>query len=183
MLFVTLVASSIGNTQNTFTACPLLIHHRCIRPYSSLPIHASQKQLVPHRTQAIWYWCYHFDCFCPCENFKLYPFIHIKLTLQQLYTHATLMFGNSCLTGLEYEATTSAIVMAGLFISFLIEVFVSRALRSNQEKKAEGGQLDASPADIAKAETGNVAIMEAGIIFHSIRMLSCSYPRSRRTLD
>lgn len=110
------------------------------------------------------------------------PFIHIKLTLQQLYTHATLMFGNSCLTGLEYEATTSAIVMAGLFISFLIEVFVSRALRSNQEKKAEGGQLDASPADIAKAETGNVAIMEAGIIFHSIRMLSCNYLPSRRRL-
>ena len=31
------------------------------------------------------------------------------------------MFGNECLGELEYEATTSAIVMAGIFLSFLTE--------------------------------------------------------------
>ncbi|KAL4971021.1 putative ZIP Zinc transporter [Aspergillus stella-maris] len=38
-----------------------------------------------------------------------------------LYTHAELMFGNECLGELEYEATTSAVVMAGIFLSFLTE--------------------------------------------------------------
>ncbi|KAL3425038.1 ZIP zinc transporter [Phlyctema vagabunda] len=38
-----------------------------------------------------------------------------------LLTHAELMFGNSCLGELKYEATTTAIAMAGAFIAFLIE--------------------------------------------------------------
>lgn len=80
------------------------------------------------------------------------------------------MFGNSCLTGLEYEATTAAIVMAGLFISFVIEFVVSRLLRWQQEKEATDGNAELTPIAIAKAETTNVTIMEAGIIFHSLCM-------------
>lgn len=38
-----------------------------------------------------------------------------------LLTHANLMFSNDCLPPLKYEATTSAIAMAGAFIAFLIE--------------------------------------------------------------
>ncbi|KAJ0362201.1 hypothetical protein COL922a_014498, partial [Colletotrichum nupharicola] len=45
------------------------------------------------------------------------------------------MFSNECLTGVEYEATTSAIVMAGIFLSFLTEYIghryiIARAARS-----------------------------------------------------
>jgi zinc transporter 1/2/3 len=45
------------------------------------------------------------------------------------------MFSNECLTGVEYEATTSAIVMAGIFLSFLTEYIghryiLARAARS-----------------------------------------------------
>ncbi|KFY40905.1 hypothetical protein V494_03282, partial [Pseudogymnoascus sp. VKM F-4513 (FW-928)] len=38
-----------------------------------------------------------------------------------LLTHAELMFGNECLGELKYEATTTAIAMAGAFLAFLIE--------------------------------------------------------------
>ncbi|KAK7222500.1 hypothetical protein V2G26_010503 [Clonostachys chloroleuca] len=94
--------------------------------------------------------------------------IILSTAFAHLFTHASLMFGNSCLTGLEYEATTAAIVMAGLFISFVIEFVVSRLLRWQQEKEATDGNAELTPIAIAKAETTNVTIMEAGIIFHSL---------------
>ncbi|KFY38974.1 hypothetical protein V495_06257 [Pseudogymnoascus sp. VKM F-4514 (FW-929)] len=43
-----------------------------------------------------------------------------------LLTHAELMFSNECLGELGYEATTTAIAMAGAFIAFLIEYFGHR---------------------------------------------------------
>ncbi|KAL2691206.1 hypothetical protein Neosp_001587 [[Neocosmospora] mangrovei] len=91
----------------------------------------------------------------------------ISTAFVHLFTHATMMFGNECLGELLYEATTAAIVMAGLFISFLIEYFVHRAMRwqENKENKSEGVM---SPQALAKAELTNVTIMEAGIIFHSL---------------
>lgn len=36
------------------------------------------------------------------------------------------MFSNSCLGTLEYEATTAAVFLAGLFLSFLVEYFGHR---------------------------------------------------------
>ncbi|RHZ65156.1 putative ZIP Zinc transporter [Aspergillus thermomutatus] len=45
-----------------------------------------------------------------------------------LYTHANLMFTNECLGELEYEATTSAVVMAGIFLSFLFEYIGHRII-------------------------------------------------------
>ncbi|KAM0425439.1 hypothetical protein ACHAPT_009228 [Fusarium lateritium] len=91
----------------------------------------------------------------------------ISTAFVHLFTHASMMFGNECLGELLYEATTAAIVMAGLFISFLIEYFVHRAMRwqESKENKSEGAM---SPQAIAKAELTNVTIMEAGIIFHSL---------------
>lgn len=79
-----------------------------------------------------------------------------------------MMFGNECIGELQYEGVTSAIVMAGLFISFIIEYFVHRAMRwqENKENKSEGAM---SPQALAKAELTNVTIMEVGIIFHSLR--------------
>lgn len=45
------------------------------------------------------------------------------------------MFTNNCLTGIDYEATTSAVVMAGLFVAFLVEYFGYRFVLSKEQKK------------------------------------------------
>ena len=78
------------------------------------------------------------------------------------------MFGNECLGELGYEGITAAILMAGLFISFLIEYIAQRAIKTHATK-AEGEEFAMSAKDIAKAEFANISIMEAGIIFHSLR--------------
>ncbi|RYO83404.1 hypothetical protein DL766_006817 [Monosporascus sp. MC13-8B] len=78
----------------------------------------------------------------------------ISTAFVHLYTHATLMLTNDCLGELKYESTTSAIVMAGLFVSFLIEYISHRVARHFW------GSSD--------NDAMSVLILEAGIIFHSI---------------
>ncbi|CAI7641889.1 unnamed protein product [Penicillium discolor] len=51
-----------------------------------------------------------------------------------LYTHANLMFTNECLGELEYEATTSAVVVAGIFIAFLLEYIGHRIIVARNSK-------------------------------------------------
>ncbi|KAG0159088.1 hypothetical protein PDIDSM_6608 [Penicillium digitatum] len=51
-----------------------------------------------------------------------------------LYTHASLMFTNECLGELEYEATTSAVVVAGIFIAFLLEYISHRIVVARNSK-------------------------------------------------
>ena len=46
------------------------------------------------------------------------------------------MFANPCLGVLEYEATTSAIFMAGLFLSFVIDYLGARFVQWRQSKQA-----------------------------------------------
>lgn len=78
-----------------------------------------------------------------------------------LFTHAQLMFGNSCLGELEYEATTAAIVMGGIFLSFLVEYIGKRIVLARMAR---------SPGTVSRLspETVSVLVLEAGIIFHSI---------------
>ncbi|TLS28041.1 hypothetical protein PpBr36_01392 [Pyricularia pennisetigena] len=78
-----------------------------------------------------------------------------------LYTHAQLMFGNKCLGELGYEATTSAIVMAGIFLSFLVE-FIGKRIVLARMARSPGTVSRLSP------ETVSVFVLETGIIFHSI---------------
>ncbi|KAL4923875.1 putative ZIP Zinc transporter [Aspergillus undulatus] len=115
-----------------------------------------------------------------------------------LYTHADLMFGNECLGGLEYEATTSAVVMAGIFLSFLTEYIghrylLARAARSPSPSQPADNGSNVSPKSAADAVAQphqhntlaglghhhggdptnpntklSVLVMEAGVIFHSI---------------
>ncbi|KAL6234528.1 hypothetical protein BDW75DRAFT_251418 [Aspergillus navahoensis] len=115
-----------------------------------------------------------------------------------LYTHADLMFGNECLGELEYEATTSAIVMAGIFLSFLTEYLghrfiLARSARSAvQSQPADNGSNVSSKSAAEQAPQPHqhatlaglghhhggdptnpnsklsVLVMEAGVIFHSI---------------
>lgn len=66
------------------------------------------------------------------------------------------MLNDECLGESEYEATPSAILMAGLFVSFLVDHFTHRAAKGWSKK---GGYND---------EVVGVVILEAGIIFHSV---------------
>ncbi|KAL3491883.1 ZIP zinc transporter-domain-containing protein [Aspergillus germanicus] len=73
-----------------------------------------------------------------------------------LYTHADLMFGNSCLTGVEYEATTSAIVMAGIFLSFLTEYIGHRYMVARAARLGTSGVHVHQPTESpVTTETGS----------------------------
>lgn len=56
----------------------------------------------------------------------------ISTALIHLLTHANLMLTNKCVGGLSYESTTTAIVMAGAFLAFLIEYTFNRLLKKRQ---------------------------------------------------
>ncbi|KAJ5789720.1 uncharacterized protein N7518_006731 [Penicillium psychrosexuale] len=58
-----------------------------------------------------------------------------------LYTHANLMFTNECLGELEYEATTSAVVVAGIFIAFLLEYIGHRIIVARHSKNISAGTI------------------------------------------
>ncbi|KAJ5774154.1 hypothetical protein N7457_009050 [Penicillium paradoxum] len=124
--------------------------------------------------------------------------IIIATAFIHLYTHANLMFTNECLGELEYEATTSAVVMAGIFIAFLLEYIGHRIVVARNNKKeametptsesqqtSEKGQHEHSheqPQHPTLACLGHshgsdptgpnskfsVLVMEAGVLFHSI---------------
>ena len=96
------------------------------------------------------------------------------------------MFTNECLGALGYEATTSAVVMAGAFLAFFIEYGSHRivlARKGGQEPSTDSAaRVDKTqrqalatfgdhhlPSSSLSANTYlNVLVMEAGIIFHSV---------------
>jgi len=80
------------------------------------------------------------------------------------------MFNNECLGELSYEATTASIVMAGVFISFLVDYLGQRYIQWKNEGKAQTEGVISDPHHCP--ETLNVIILEAGIIFHSLRKAS-----------
>lgn len=114
----------------------------------------------------------------------------------QLFTHAELFFSNDCIEGIEYEATAGAILIAGLFVTFIIEYVAHRWIdrkrhmfekrsasapataEANTQKEASEGTLSETSSSeqhyTPKSLALNTAVMEAGIIFHSIRMLKLS---------
>ncbi|CAI9629628.1 zip-domain-containing protein [Alternaria burnsii] len=62
--------------------------------------------------------------------------IVISTAFVHLFTHAQLMFANQCLGVLQYEATTAAIFMAGLMLSFLVDYLGARFVQWRQGKIA-----------------------------------------------
>jgi zinc transporter 1/2/3 len=60
--------------------------------------------------------------------------IVISTAFVHLFTHAGLMFSNQCLGVLQYEATTAAIFMAGLMLSFLVDYLGARFVQWRQGK-------------------------------------------------
>ncbi|KAM0327155.1 hypothetical protein ACHAQA_006286 [Verticillium albo-atrum] len=85
----------------------------------------------------------------------------ISTAFVHLYTHAQLMFANPCLGALKFEGTTSAVVMAGIFLSFLVEYIGQRVVKS---KLARGPDA----TSWFRPETVSIMVLEAGILFHSI---------------
>ena len=110
-----------------------------------------------------------------------------------------MQFANECLGELIYEGTTTAIAMAGVFLSFLVEYIGNRlvsrrnagiATAADSEHFSESspkGSTHAPTAPVAPdttiaalghAHSNNmhpdthfsVAVMESGIVFHSICM-------------
>jgi zinc transporter 1/2/3 len=121
----------------------------------------------------------------------------ISTAYVHLLTHAQLMFSNECLGALGYEATATAIVMAGIFLAFCFEYFGKYLDRSHAEKSAslvdsehnvsqiseslpqsdESKQTNTTLAGLGHMHSHpgsnpdtqfNVLILEAGIVFHSI---------------
>lgn len=97
------------------------------------------------------------------------------------------MFANECLGGLQYEATTSAIVVAGAFLTFLLQYSSfrlydarSRTVASSQSDMGHPESMNGDVSD-KSSQTNvqvkehvprmddplSVLILEAGIIFHS----------------
>ncbi|KAK0732528.1 hypothetical protein B0T21DRAFT_412701 [Apiosordaria backusii] len=96
----------------------------------------------------------------------------ISTAFVHLYTHAVLMFQNECLGKLEYESTASAILMAGIFLSFLIEYFGVRFVQWHQAKqkarKTESSDGEQQGPASGKTDMVNITVLEAGVIFHSL---------------
>ncbi|CAH0019185.1 unnamed protein product [Clonostachys rhizophaga] len=84
-----------------------------------------------------------------------------------LYTHASMMFSNDCVGELEYEGVTSAIVMAGIFLSFLVEYVGHRIVQTKIRSEAALSPQEKSKALIS-SEVVSITVMEAGILFHSL---------------
>lgn len=61
------------------------------------------------------------------------------------------MFSNECLGRLEYEGTTAAIFMAGLFLSFLVDYLGARFVQWRQSKQAGNSTEVAAATGDSKA--------------------------------
>jgi solute carrier family 39 (zinc transporter), member 1/2/3 len=79
------------------------------------------------------------------------------------------MFTNECIGKIEYEGVAAAILMAGLFVSFLVEYLGNRLVWWQAAKKAEGLEASSLPKTLKSAEMVSIYVMEAGVIFHSLR--------------
>ena len=81
------------------------------------------------------------------------------------------MFQNQCLGELAYESTAAAILMAGIFISFLVEYAGSRLVQWHEDKKrpenVESAEHAHSPS-ASRTDMVNITVLEAGVIFHSL---------------
>lgn len=69
---------------------------------------------------------------------------------------------------LTYEATTAAIVMAGIFLSFLVEFIGQRIVLAKAKSSAALSQTQKANSFLS-TEVVSILVMEAGIIFHSLR--------------
>ena len=81
------------------------------------------------------------------------------------------MFSNQCIGDLGYEATTSALAMAGIFLSFLVEYIGNRVVLAKTRASADLSVAEKKNAWLS-TEVFSVLVMEVGILFHSLRKLN-----------
>ncbi|KAL6852763.1 high-affinity Zn(2+) transporter zrt1 [Amphichorda felina] len=93
--------------------------------------------------------------------------IIISTAFIHLYTHASLMFTNECIGTLDYEAVTSSIVMAGLFISFVVEYIGQRVVSAKLQREVSLTSKERAQT-VLSSEVVNILVMELGILFHSL---------------
>ncbi|KHO01040.1 Zinc/iron permease [Metarhizium album ARSEF 1941] len=93
--------------------------------------------------------------------------IIISTAFVHLFTHASLMFTNKCIGDLGYEGTTSAILMAGIFLSFLVEYIGQRIVFAKARSVASLTKEEQAQA-LLSTEVVSILVMEAGILFHSL---------------
>lgn len=117
------------------------------------------------------------------------------------------MFENECLGELQYEATTAAVFLAGFFLSFFVDYICARFILWRQGKQSASdneGRTDGTDgyktwptsAVVHGDEKGshfhmhghmdaklNVMVLEAGIIFHSLRKLSPFFAQNRKNAN
>ncbi|KAI9901995.1 hypothetical protein N3K66_003812 [Trichothecium roseum] len=93
--------------------------------------------------------------------------IVISTAFIHLYTHAALMFANPCIGDLGYEGTTAAILMAGLFVSFLVEYIGQRVVSAKIKAERTLSFKERSSA-LLSGEVVGILVMETGIVFHSL---------------
>lgn len=83
----------------------------------------------------------------------------LSTALIHLSTHATLMFSNNCVGKLAYESTSTAIMLAGLFLAFVIEYTFNRLLKLRQNKlvqsQATSLPLTQDTTEIAESDSNN----------------------------
>lgn len=106
----------------------------------------------------------------------------ISTALVHLMTHADLMWGSSCIE-LKYEATGTAITMAGIFLTFILEYgahkfVMMRGLKKVQQQTDEEKKISDEETSVVSHEGHDhflgandkvsILAMEAGIVFHSI---------------
>ncbi|KAK4234985.1 putative metal ion transmembrane transporter protein [Achaetomium macrosporum] len=92
----------------------------------------------------------------------------ISTAFVHLLTHAQLMFQNECLGELAYESTAAAILMAGIFLSFLVEYAGNRLIQWHEAKARSVSVETAAQVAAPKTDMVNITVLEAGIIFHSL---------------
>jgi zinc transporter 1/2/3 len=89
------------------------------------------------------------------------------------------MFSNQCIGDLGYEATTSALVMAGIFLSFLVEYIGNRIVLAKTKASADLSLSEKKSAWLS-TEVVSVLVMELGILFHSLRKFNLPKPTPQR---
>lgn len=79
----------------------------------------------------------------------------IATALIHLLTHASLQFASACLGKLDYEATTTAIVMAGAFLTFLVEFLGGRYIMHRRGQAAAAAATVATTAAVTVPTSAN----------------------------
>merc|ERR1712000_698375 len=95
----------------------------------------------------------------------------VSTAFVHLYTHASLMFNNECLGVLDYEATTSAIVMAGIFMSFLFEYIGHRIIVARNRGRNTGSSAYANATNLTTKAEGPTPDSAATTASHSLANL------------